>query len=772
MTLRTRILVGLAVLAAAASSLAIAVAMPLGAVSPPSNDSFARARVVGVTGVIAGSTAGATAQRGEPGAARGDRTVWFAWTPPAPGQAFVVATAPSEAVRVRAYSGSSLRRLARADVGGAPSGAQHVLATIDAFAGTTYKIQVDAGSGSGAFALQIVQPQPGRPPNSVRSAAAPLDQPIRDAATGNLAGASVSGTTAGAPGASHPVFYRWTAPAGTSGALTAELLDVTPGARLRVGIAGRASGGRRIVLETVAGRTYTLAVAGPQAYFTLALRPASGFQLDTTPPSISCPPPSGWADTNDAVRCHASDTGSGLAKPALRAFTLVTSVPAGTAMTGAATNSVPVCDRAGNCATAGPVTGLRIDRVPPTVGCDPAAATGWRASVTVQCHASDPPGGSGLADPADGSFTLTATLPAGQADARVPFARHAPVCDLAGNCTSVAPPAAVAIDRIAPRVSCARAPAGWVTGASIRCTAFDGQSGLASPADRSFTLATAVAAGLSNPRAYTSSHAVCDLAGNCATAGPIGPIKVDAQPPVVNCRAPRGWIRGEVARVRCSAVDHGSGLAHRQDASFALVAGIARGRQAPVQVRARRVCDVAGNCIEAGPFTVELDDAPPAIKCDPVPARWQAAPVTIACAATDVGSGVRPAEELVLLQASIARGRAGIVGFPRRRICDNAGNCTLTPRLRAAKIDRRPPAVRCSHASRRRHRANVTVRCHASDHSGSGIAGARAFELRTSVPAGGLDGQAFTGSRAVCDRAGNCIAVGPFGPFDVDRRRR
>ena len=682
MTIRERILVGLAALVVAGTSLTIAVAAPFTATKPPPNDNFARAQIVGVSGAIAGSTAGAGAQRGEPGTGRHDRTVWFEWTPAEPGTAFVVATRRGEAVHVRAYTGTSLRRLERVD--GAGSSAQHVLATIDAFSGVTYRIQVDAGTSAGGFALQVVQPQAGRPVNATSATATSLSQAIRDAALGNASGATVSGTTAGAGGA---VFYRWTAPPGTRGRLGARLVGVTLGRHLRLRLGGAGGGGRQLAFEAVAGRTYTVAVVGDQAYFGLALTPSRSFRLDTKPPTVDCHALAGWSRTNAAVHCTARDGGSGLADPAQHAFTLLTAVPAGSASASATTNGVSVCDRAGNCATAGPITGLRIDRSQPSVTCAPVSGTGWHISVMVNCQASDPAGGSGLADPADRSFTLSATLPAGQVSTRVAFTRHAPVCDLAGNCVAVAAPAPVAIDRMAPRVTCGRAPTGWVGGASIRCTAGDAQSGLASPSDASFALITAVGAGISNPRAYTNSHAVCDVVGNCAIAGPIGPIRVDRQPPVVTCRPPLGWVRGRLGLVRCRAVDHGSGLVG--PSSFVLPAGIAAGGEGRSQSSQRQVCDRAGNCAAAGPFTVGLDDKPPSISCDPVPRAWQAAPVTIACHATDYGSGVAPAQQLVLLQASVRPGTRGIVGFPRRRLCDLAGNCAMTPRLARAKIDRR-----------------------------------------------------------------------------------
>jgi hypothetical protein len=307
-----------------------------------------------------------------------------------------------------------------------------------------------------------------------------------------------------------------------------------------------------------------------------------------------------------------------------------------------------------------------------------------------------------------------------------------------------------------------------VQSATITCSAADTQSGLASPRDASFTLVTTVASGTVNAKALTTSHAVCDAVGNCAIAGPIGPIKVDRQAPVVTCHRPTGWTRGQTASIPCSAAEHGSGLAAGSAAAFALSAQISSHGEGPAQTGSRRVCDQAGNCILEGPFSVKLDDRPPSISCTPVPAGWQASAVTVTCTASDYGSGVVPSQQVTLLRASVAAGTAGTAAFGRRQICDQAGNCLQTPALRSVEIDQQAPTVKCTKPAGGVHRSNVVVSCQASD-KGSGLARGAAFTLATTVPAGAQSKAAFTGSLAVCDKVGNCITAGPFGPFDVDR---
>jgi hypothetical protein len=164
---------------------------------------------------------------------------------------------------------------------------------------------------------------------------------------------------------------------------------------------------------------------------TLVPRLALGY--DVTPPSITCGASDGkWHAGNVSIQCTASDSASGLADPSQASFTLTTNVPAGQETANAQTNSVQVCDTVGNCATAGPVSGIMVDRKPPQVtiqtprqgGRYSFLATLFFGPVRVSYSCTD--GGSGIAScsgtQADGSklkvslvnlgthtFTVTAT---------------------------------------------------------------------------------------------------------------------------------------------------------------------------------------------------------------------------------------------------------------------------------------------------------------------------------------------------------------------------
>lgn len=122
-------------------------------------------------------------------------------------------------------------------------------------------------------------------------------------------------------------------------------------------------------------------------------------QTDTTAPTVSCgTADAAWHATNVSIACTASDSGSGLANAGDASFSLSTSVPAGTEDANASTDSRLVCDNAGNCTTAGPISGNKIDRKAPSIAIGVptnGAAYLLRQSVTATYSCSD--GGSGLA---------------------------------------------------------------------------------------------------------------------------------------------------------------------------------------------------------------------------------------------------------------------------------------------------------------------------------------------------------------------------------------
>jgi hypothetical protein len=208
---------------------------------------------------------------------------------------------------------------------------------------------------------------------------------------------------------------------------------------------------------------------------------AHSLSVDADPPAIVCAQADGaWHDANVTLACTAVDTGSGLADPSDATFTLRTSVSPGVETTDAATNSRVVCDVSGNCATAGPVRGNRIDLRAPATVCA-GGDGGWHAgNVSIACAASD--AGSGLAHGDDSAFVLSTSVPDGQESADAATSDRA-VCDAVGNCAQAGPIGGNRVDRRAPSIAIA-APVdgaayvlGGVAAASYSCA--DGGSGVA-----------------------------------------------------------------------------------------------------------------------------------------------------------------------------------------------------------------------------------------------------------------------------------------------------
>jgi hypothetical protein len=153
--------------------------------------------------------------------------------------------------------------------------------------------------------------------------------------------------------------------------------------------------------------------------------------VDTALPQVSCGSADGlWHAVDVSIPCTASDNVA-LANPADASFSLSTNVPAGTEDSNASTNSYDVYDVAGNVATAGPISGNKIDKKAPTninfvgggITDGGSYYFGFVPAGPASCTADD--GGSGLAscDVTGGgttvgvhSFTAKATDHVGNSD--------------------------------------------------------------------------------------------------------------------------------------------------------------------------------------------------------------------------------------------------------------------------------------------------------------------------------------------------------------------
>ena len=122
----------------------------------------------------------------------------------------------------------------------------------------------------------------------------------------------------------------------------------------------------------------------------------------------------------------------------------------------------------------------------------------------------------------------------------------------------------VRIDRTAPVIACSPPDTSWhALDVSILCTAVDPISGLADIHDASFLLSTSVPPDFETDSAGTDARLICDVAGNCADAGPVGPFMVDKRQPNISILAPAStnYTLNQVVPASYSCVDYGSGVA-------------------------------------------------------------------------------------------------------------------------------------------------------------------------------------------------------------------
>jgi subtilisin family serine protease len=247
----------------------------------PPNDLFANGQVLsGDNGSVAGTTALATKESGEPNHAGnpGGHSVWYRWTAPSDGTLTVNTAGSAFNTLLAAYTGGAVNALtlqaANDDTGGPQSMVQFGVTS-----GTTYHLAVDGRKGASGdltlgWSFAGIPPPPGGPANDLFA-----DAELISGASGSTAGTSTDATKeAGEPdhagnagGAS--VWYRWTAP--SSGMLTVDtfgsgfdtLLAAYTGSSVN-GLTLKASNNdtsgsqSRIAFKVSAGITYWIAVDG------------------------------------------------------------------------------------------------------------------------------------------------------------------------------------------------------------------------------------------------------------------------------------------------------------------------------------------------------------------------------------------------------------------------------------------------------------------------------------------------------------------------------
>jgi hypothetical protein len=174
-------------------------------------------------------------------------------------------------------------------------------------------------------------------------------------------------------------------------------------------------------------------------------------------------------------------------------------------------------------------------------------------------------------------------------------------------------------------------------------------------------------------------------------------VEPDATPPTVSCVPPDAstWYGSDVV-LACAASDDGSGLANAGDGSFSLTTSVASGSVTDsAATNSRRVCDNAGNCATAGPYTFKVDRKPPSVMCAAADGAWHAENVSVACSASDDGAGLANAGDASFtLSTSVQAGaETPNAQTESRRVCDSVGNCATAGPIGGNKVDRKPPAL-------------------------------------------------------------------------------
>jgi uncharacterized repeat protein (TIGR01451 family)/uncharacterized delta-60 repeat protein len=219
---------------------------------------------------------------------------------------------------------------------------------------------------------------------------------------------------------------------------------------------------------------------------------------------------------------------------------------------------------------------VRTDELAPvSTASSPSApnTSGWyNQDVSVSLSAADENGGTGVKQitfSASGAQTIPSTtvtadsaqVPSITSEGTTVISYYA--TDNAGN-NETAQTVTIKLDKTAPSVQCGSVSTQWLSAdASISCNSSDSVSGLESSTNASFTLTTAVPANTETNNASTDSRQVCDIAGNCSTAGPVTGNMIDKKSASISISSPLAstYQRNQLVTAQYSCADGGSGVA-------------------------------------------------------------------------------------------------------------------------------------------------------------------------------------------------------------------
>jgi subtilisin family serine protease len=254
---------------------------------PPPNDNFANAiALTGATATTTGRNTGATGQVGEPAQSGQINSSWWSWTAPTTGQYNIDTIGSGFDTYLSVFTGSALSSLTLIGANDDGGGNLASLVSLNATAGTTYRIAVDGySSATGPIQLNIAPPAP---PNDNFA-----NQIALTGATATTTGTNNGATgEVGEPAQSGPInssWWSWTAPTtgqyniSTLGSNFDTYLSVFTGSALSsltlIGANDDSGGGLTslVSLNATAGTTYRIAVDG---YSTAT----GAIQLNIAPP--------------------------------------------------------------------------------------------------------------------------------------------------------------------------------------------------------------------------------------------------------------------------------------------------------------------------------------------------------------------------------------------------------------------------------------------------------------------------------------------------------
>jgi hypothetical protein len=346
-----------------------------------------------------------------------------------------------------------------------------------------------------------------------------------------------------------------------------------------------------------------------------------------------------------------------------------------------------------------------------TIGTIPAP---WPDDTTGSGSTNCPSPAPTLGDNGDSTVTITAPSGAGTYSYSVVWTFGLAPSDpdpggdssaIVGTSTSVSYTLTVAnTDTTAPTINCtAPNQTVWYAGdVTVSCTANDAGSGLANPADASFSLSTSVPGGTETANAQTSSHQVCDSASpqNCATAGPYT-FKVDKKAPEQSgCDSPDGSWHAVDVTLYCTYTEGGSGPASQQVALSTNVAAGTEDANASASASGAQACDAVGNCATS-PADItgnKVDKKAPAVSCAAADGLWHANDVSIACTASDSGSGLgNPADAGFSLTTNVPAGTEDAnASTDSHAVADAVGNSATAGPIAGNKVDKKAPTITCN----------------------------------------------------------------------------